>query len=99
MDEDKLSISPSNKLFFAAAVAVCAIACAGSAVLAQEGHTMIAIEKMDVGVGARGLRFWADRPRPARTMGRHPRRQCDRRPRHRAIEHRPDRLSFPACDL
>ena len=49
MDENKLSISPSNKLFFAAAVAVCAIACAGSAVLAQKGAPMIAIEKMDVG--------------------------------------------------
>jgi len=49
MDEDKLSISPSNKLFFAAAVAVCAIACAGWTALAQEGTSMIAIEKMDVG--------------------------------------------------
>jgi hypothetical protein len=49
MDEDKLSIFPSNKLFFAAAIAACTIACAGWAVLAQEGTRMIAIEKMDVG--------------------------------------------------
>jgi hypothetical protein len=49
MDEDKLSISPSNKLFFAAAIAACTIACAGWAVLAQEGTRMIPIEKMDVG--------------------------------------------------
>jgi hypothetical protein len=49
MDEDKLSIFPANKLFFAAAVAACAIAWAGAAVLAQKGITMIPIEKMDVG--------------------------------------------------
>jgi hypothetical protein len=49
VDDDKLSIFPPNKLFFAAAAAACAIACAGSAALAQEGLTMIAIEKMDVG--------------------------------------------------
>jgi hypothetical protein len=49
MDEDKLSIFPSNKPFFVAAVAVCAIACVGWAALAQEGTSMIAIEKMDVG--------------------------------------------------
>jgi hypothetical protein len=49
VDDDKLSIFPSNKLFFAAVAAACAIACAGSAALAQGGITMIAIEKMDVG--------------------------------------------------
>lgn len=49
MDEDKLSIFPSNKPFFAATVAVCAIACAGSAVLAQKGAPMIAIETMEIG--------------------------------------------------
>jgi hypothetical protein len=49
MDEDKLSIFPSNTSFFAAAAAACAIACAGSSALAQEGITMIVIEKMDVG--------------------------------------------------
>jgi hypothetical protein len=49
MDVDNLSISPPNKLFFAAAAAACAIACAGSATLAQEGITMIGIEKMDIG--------------------------------------------------
>jgi hypothetical protein len=49
VDDDKLRISPSNKLFFAAAAAACAIACAGSAALAQEGISMIVIEKMDVG--------------------------------------------------
>lgn len=57
MDEDKLSIFPSNKLFFAAAVAVCAIACAGSAVLAQKGAPMIAIEKMDVGAAPADFDF------------------------------------------
>jgi glycosyl hydrolase family 59 (putative galactocerebrosidase) len=49
MDDDKLSIFPPNKLFFAAAAAACAIACAGTVALAQEGITMIVIEKMDVG--------------------------------------------------
>jgi hypothetical protein len=49
MDDDKLSIFPSNRLFFAAAAAAWAIACADSAALAQEGVTMIVIEKMDVG--------------------------------------------------
>jgi Galactocerebrosidase, C-terminal lectin domain len=48
VDDDKLWIFPSNKLFLAAAAA-CVIACAGSAALAQEGITMIVIEKMDVG--------------------------------------------------
>ena len=57
MDEDKLLISPSNKLFFAAAVAVCAIACAGSGVLAQKGAPMIAIEKMDVGAAPADFDF------------------------------------------
>jgi hypothetical protein len=49
VDDDKLSIFPSNKLFFAAAAAACAIAYAGSAALAQEDITMIEIGKMDVG--------------------------------------------------
>jgi hypothetical protein len=49
VDDDKLWIFPSKALFFAATSAACAIACAGTAALAQEGMTMIAIEKMDVG--------------------------------------------------
>ena len=57
MDEDKLSIFPSNKPFFAAVVAVCAVACAGSAVLAQKGAPMIAIEKMDVGAAPADFDF------------------------------------------
>lgn len=49
MDDNKLSIFPPIKLIFVAAIAACAIACAGSAGLAQTGAPMIAIEKMDVG--------------------------------------------------
>ena len=49
MDGNKLSIFPSNKSFFAAAVAACAIACAASTGFAQQGTMMIAIEKMDLG--------------------------------------------------
>jgi hypothetical protein len=49
VDDDKLRVSPFNNLFFAAAAVACAIACAGSAALAQEGITMIVIEKMNVG--------------------------------------------------
>ena len=49
MDDDRLSIFPTNKLVFAVTFAACAIACAGSAALAQKGISMIAIEKMDVG--------------------------------------------------
>src|SRR5450759_23779 len=57
MNEDKLSIFPSNKLVFAAAVAACAIACASSAGLAQKGTPMIAIEKMDVGMAPADFDF------------------------------------------
>src|SRR5665811_2540694 len=57
MDDDKLSIFPSNKLVFAAAVAACAIACAGSAGLAQKGTPMIAIEKMGVGMAPADFDF------------------------------------------
>lgn len=49
MDEDRLSVFPSNKLFVTAAIAACAIVFAGWAALAQGGTRMIAIEKMDVG--------------------------------------------------
>jgi len=49
MDGKKPSIFPSNKSFFAAAVAACAIACVASAGFAQKETTMIAIEKMDLG--------------------------------------------------
>ena len=80
MDDDKLRISPSNKLFFAAAAVACAIACAGSAALAQEGITMIAIEKMDVGsapadfdfgrTGQGGPGQWGVTSDPSATGGR-----------------------------
>jgi hypothetical protein len=50
MDGNRPSVFPSHKLGFAAAGAACAIACAMSAGLAQIGITMIAIEKMDVGM-------------------------------------------------
>jgi hypothetical protein len=39
MDEYKLSLSQPNKLVFAAVAAVCAVACAGSAVLAQQRNS------------------------------------------------------------
>jgi hypothetical protein len=80
VDDDKLRISPSNKLFFAAAAVACAIACAGSAELAQEGITMIAIEKMDVGsapadfdfgrTGQGGPGQWGVTSDPSATGGR-----------------------------
>lgn len=57
MDGNKVSFFPSNKPFFAAAVAACAIACAASAGLAQKGTTMIAIEKMDIGRPPAGFEF------------------------------------------
>jgi hypothetical protein len=46
MDGNWLRIFPSTRSIFIAAA--CAIACAGSAVLAQQGGPMIAIEKMNV---------------------------------------------------
>jgi hypothetical protein len=49
MTENKPSIFPSNKSFFAAATAACAIACAASVGFAQRETTMIAIEKSDIG--------------------------------------------------
>ena len=57
MDGKKLSIFPSNKLVFAAAVAACVIACAASAGHAQRGATMIAIEKMDIGTAPADFDF------------------------------------------
>ena len=99
MDGNKVSFFPSNKPFFAAAVAACAIACAASAGLAQKGTTMIAIEKMDIGRPPAGFEFartgqggpgqWVVVSDPAATGGQ-------------AIEQAstgPDRLSLPARDL
>jgi len=57
MDGNRPSIFSSNRLVFAAAVAACALACAASAGLAQEGTTMIALEKMDVGSPPAGFEF------------------------------------------
>lgn len=56
MDGNRPSIFSSNRLIFAA-VAACALACAASAGLAQEGTTMIALEKMDVGSPPAGFEF------------------------------------------
>jgi hypothetical protein len=50
MDGSGLGIIPSIRPIFIAAAVACAIACAGSAVLAQKGALMIAIEKMDIGI-------------------------------------------------
>ena len=49
MDGKRLRVFPLIRSNFIAAAMVCAIACAGSAVLAQEGTRTISIEKMDVG--------------------------------------------------
>src|ERR1700693_3966489 len=57
MDGNRLSLFPLNKLVFAAAGVACAIACAVSAGLAQQGTTMIAIEKMDIGSPPKGFEF------------------------------------------
>ena len=57
MDGNRLSLFPLNKFGFAAALAACAIACAASAGLAQQGTTMISIEKMDVGKAPAGFEF------------------------------------------
>ena len=57
MHGSRPSVFPSIKLVFAAAGAACAIACAMSAGLAQEGATMIAIEKMDAGKPPAGFEF------------------------------------------
>jgi hypothetical protein len=57
MDGKRPAISPLNKLFLAAAVAFCAIACAASAGFAQKGRTMIALETMEVGSPPAGFEF------------------------------------------
>jgi len=57
MDGYRLSIFPSNKAFFAAAILACAIACTGSVGLAQKEATMIAIEKTDIGRPPSGFEF------------------------------------------
>ena len=57
MDGNRLSFFPLNKFGFAAALGACAIACAASAGLAQQGTTMIAIEKMDVGAAPADFEF------------------------------------------
>jgi hypothetical protein len=57
MDGNRLSLFPFNKLGFAVAGVACVIACALSAGLAQQGTTMIAIEKMDVGMPPASFEF------------------------------------------
>jgi glycosyl hydrolase family 59 (putative galactocerebrosidase) len=57
MDGSGLGIFPSNRPIFIAAAVACAVACAGSAVLAQKGAPMIAIEKMDVGAAPADFDF------------------------------------------
>ena len=57
MDGNRLSLFPSHNLAFAAALAACALAYAVSAVLAQKGTTMIALEKMDIGKTPAGFEF------------------------------------------
>jgi hypothetical protein len=49
MDGIRLRVFPLIRPIFIAAAVACAIACAGSAVLAQKGAPMIAIETMDIG--------------------------------------------------
>jgi glycosyl hydrolase family 59 (putative galactocerebrosidase) len=55
-DGNRLSIFPINMLF-ATALAACAVACAASAGLAQQGTTMIALEKMNIGSPPAGFEF------------------------------------------
>ncbi len=57
MDGNRLSLFPSHKLAFAAVIAACAMACTASAGLAQQGTTMISIEKMDVGKAPADFEF------------------------------------------
>ena len=57
MDGNRLSLFLSKKFGFAATFAACAIACAASAGLAQQGTTMISIEKMDAGKAPAGFEF------------------------------------------
>jgi glycosyl hydrolase family 59 (putative galactocerebrosidase) len=57
MDGNRLRVYPSTRPIFIAAALACAIACAGSAVLAQQGAPMIAIEKMDVGAAPADFDF------------------------------------------
>ena len=99
MDGNRLSLFPSNKFGFAAALGACAIACAAAAGLAQQGTTMISIEKMDVGKAPAGFEFartgqggpgqWVVVSDPSAAGGR----------AIEQIEHRANRLSLPARDL
>jgi hypothetical protein len=57
MDGNWLRVFPSIRSIFIAAAVACAIACAGSAVLAQKGAPMIAIEKMDIGAAPANFDF------------------------------------------
>lgn len=57
MDGNRRPIFSSDKRRFAAAIAACAIACAASAGFAQQGTTMIAIDKMDIGKLPREFEF------------------------------------------
>src|SRR5450830_74897 len=57
MDGNWVRVFPSIRSIFIAAAVACAIACAGSAVLAQKGAPMIAIEKMDIGAAPADFDF------------------------------------------
>lgn len=57
MDGNRLSLFSLNTFGFAAAIAACAVACAPSAGLAQQGTIMISIEKMDIGKAPAGFEF------------------------------------------
>jgi hypothetical protein len=55
-DGNRLSIFPMN-MSFAVVIAACALACAASVGLAQQGTTMISLEKMTVGSPPAGFDF------------------------------------------
>ena len=57
MDGHGPSFFPPNRPVIAAAFAACALACAGSAGLAQRGMTLIVIEKMEIGTAPADFEF------------------------------------------
>lgn len=57
MDRDRRSPFPSKPPVFAATLFAFVLACAASAGLAQQGSTMIAIDKMDIGSPPPGFEF------------------------------------------
>ena len=99
MDETRPLDFASIKPILAATALACALACAGSAGFAQTGAIMIAIDKMTVGAAPADFEFartgqggpaqWAV---AADAIGRG-------RARHRADQHRHDRLPLSARDL